>query len=105
VVFVSGDDETGMTVLVDPETIRRNGDLVKMWHLSNHQTMEGYGFIKSQREYGCVVARHRLLAVSIFSEPRGEGKVLSDNLKEDQWLAVPSNCRGQALWKFACSKK
>lgn len=55
---MSGDDETGMTVLVDPETIRRNGDLVKMWHLSNRQTMEGYGFIKSQREYDCVVARH-----------------------------------------------
>lgn len=53
---------------VDPDTIRRNGDLVKMWHLSNRKTMEWYGFIKSQREYDCVEARRRLLAVSIFSE-------------------------------------
>ena len=30
-LFVSGDDEAGMTVYVDPDTIRRNGDLVKMW--------------------------------------------------------------------------
>ena len=65
---MSGDDEAGVTMYVDPDTIRRNGDLVKMWHLSNRKTMEWYGFIKSQREYDCVEARRRLLAVSIFSE-------------------------------------
>lgn len=67
--------------------------------------MEGYGFIKSQREYDCVVARHRLLAVSIFLGHMEEGKMLSDNLKEGQWIAVAPDCGGQALWKFACSKK
>ena len=104
-VFVSGDDEAGMTVYVDPDTLRRNGDLVKMWHLSDRKTMEGYGSIKTQREYDCAAARHRLLAASIYSEHMGQGKLLDDNVKEGQWVPVTPDSSGRSLWKFACSKK
>ena len=104
-VFVTSDDEAGMTVYVDPDTIRRNGDLVKMWHLSDRKTVEAYGSIMSQREYDCAAARHRLLAASILSEQMGRGQVLSDNVQEGQWIPVPPDSRGQALWKFACGKK
>ena len=103
-VFVSGDDEAGMTVYVDPATIRRNGDLVKMWHLSDRKTMEGYGSITSQREYDCAAARHRLLGASIFSGHMGRGQVLEDNLEASQWIPVAPDS-GQALWKIACGKK
>src|ERR1043165_6247663 len=51
--WVCGDDEAEMTVYVDPDTIRRHGDLVKRWHLNDRKTVEGYGSIKSQREYDC----------------------------------------------------
>lgn len=104
-VFVSGDAEAGMTVYVDPDTVRRQGDFVKMWYLSDRKTMEGYGSIKTQREYDCAEARHRLLASSIFSGHMGEGKLLDDNVKEGQWIPVAPESSGQALWKFACGKK
>ena len=104
-VFVSGDDDAGMTVYVDPDTIRRNGDLVKMWYLSDRKTIEGYGSIKTQREYDCAEARHRLLAASIFSGHMGQGQVLDDNLKEGQWVPVAPESSGHALWKLACGKK
>jgi len=104
-VFVSGDDEAGMTVYVDPDTIRRQGDFVKMSHLSDRKIMEGYGSIKTQREYDCAAARHRLLAASIFSGHMGQGELLEDNSKEGQWIPVAPGSSGQALWKFACGKK
>ena len=104
-VVVSGDDDAGMTVYVDPDTIRRNGDLAKMWHLSDRKTLEGYGSIKTQREYDCAEARHRLLAASIFSGHMGQGQVLDDNLKEGQWVPVAPESSGHALWKLACGKK
>ncbi|HSS29385.1 MAG TPA: surface-adhesin E family protein [Nitrospiraceae bacterium] len=104
-VFVSGDDEAGMTVYVDPDTIRRQGDFVKMWHLSNRKTTEGYGSIKTQREYDCAEARHRLLAASIFSGHMGQGKLLEDNVKEGLWMPVAPGSSGHALWKVACGKK
>ena len=104
-VFVSAEDEAGMTMYADPDTIRRNGNLVKMWHLSDRTTTEGYGSIKTQREYDCATARHRLLAASILSEHMGLGTILSDNVKEGQWIPVEPESSGQALWKFACGKK
>lgn len=104
-VFVSSDDEAEMTVYVDPDTIRRSGDLVKMWHLSDRKTVEGYGSIKSQREYDCAAARHRLLAASILSEHMGRGQVLSDNVQEGRWIPVAPDSSGQYLWTFACGKK
>lgn len=104
-VAIAGDDEAGMTVYVDPDTIRRNGDLVKMWHMSDRKTMEGYGSIKTQREYDCAEARHRLLAATIFSGHMGQGTLLDNNLKEGQWITVAPDGGSQALWKFACGKK
>ena len=104
-MFVSNDDEAGMTVYVDPDTIQCNGGLVKMWHLSDRKTMDGYGSIKTQREYDCAQARHRLLAASIFSDHMGQGTLLDDNVKEGQWIPVAPESSGHALWKFACGKK
>jgi hypothetical protein len=52
---VGGNDQIGMTTYADPGTIRRKGDLVKMWQLNDFntiQTVEGYSFLstKKQRE-------------------------------------------------------
>ena len=104
-MFVSDDDEAGMTVYVDPDTIRRNGGLVRMWHLSERKTMEGYGSIKTQREYDCAEARHRLLAASIFSGHMGQGELLEHNIQEGQWIPVAPESNGQDLWNIACGKK
>lgn len=104
-MFVRGDDEAGMTLYVDPHTIQRTGDLVKMWHLSDRKTVEPYGSIKSQREYDCAAARHRLLSASIFSEHMGHGEVRSDNIKEGQWIPVGPESSSHALWKIACGEK
>jgi hypothetical protein len=104
-VFVSGDDAAGMTLYVDPDTIRRTGDLVKMWYLSDLKTVEPYGSITSQREYDCGRVRHRLLSASIFSEHMGRGEVRSDIIKEGQWIPVGPESSSQALWKYACGEK
>jgi len=67
--------------------------------------MEGYGSIKSHREYDCAAARDRLLAAIIFSGQMREGKVLDDNVKDGQWISVAPASSGHALWKLACDKK
>ena len=55
---VSKDVETGQTVYVDPDTIRRNGDMVEMWALYDYKTAQptaGDAFLSSkvQNEYNC----------------------------------------------------
>ena len=48
-----------MTVYVDPDTIRRKGNLVKMWQLIDFKTMQGgrspsrFSSTKIQKEFDC----------------------------------------------------
>src|SRR5262245_33219712 len=65
--LVSGDDSAKLTVYVDRETIRRQGNLVKMWQLYDYmtiQTVAGDSLLSIQRhnEYNCAEPRTRMLA-------------------------------------------
>jgi hypothetical protein len=42
-VKVSDRDETGKMVYVDPATIRRNSNLVKMWQFFDYKTVQTVG--------------------------------------------------------------
>ena len=75
-VFVSGDDEAEMAVYVDPDTIRRHGDLVKRWHLSDRKTVGGYGSIKAQREYDCA---HQFNKVGTDAVRHENQRISTDN--------------------------
>ena len=42
-VKVSDSDEAGKTVYVDPATIRRDSNLVKMWQFYDYETVQTVG--------------------------------------------------------------
>jgi hypothetical protein len=74
-----GETDYGMTVHVDPDTIRHEGDLVKMWELFDHkttQTNEVGLFLsrKDQSEYNCTEERYRVLTFTQFSGNMESGK-------------------------------
>ena len=100
----------GMTVYVDPDTIRHEGDLVKMWELFDHkttQTIEVGLFMsrKDQREYDCTKERYRVLTFTQFSGNMGSGKLGYSNSDEGKWSPVEPRSVGLTLWKYACGKK
>ena len=97
------------TVYADPETIRRKGDLVKMWYLHDFKTTQtvlkkSYLSSRSQDEYDCTEDRHRALATTSFSGNMGSGKVRSSYSIKGKWEPVPPGTITQALWKVACDK-
>jgi len=109
-VAVGGNDQIGMTTYADPGTIRRKGDLVKMWQLNDFktvQTMEGNSFLstKKQREFNCTEERTRILAATQFSGNMGTGEVVWRNANEQKWEPVVPESIGQTLWEFTCGKK
>jgi hypothetical protein len=109
-VKVSDSDEAGMTVYVDPATIRRNRNLVKMWQFYDYktvQTVAGIGFltVKEQWEFDCAEERRRVLALTEFSGNMGSGTVVYTNSEVGKWQPVVPSSIGQLLWKFACAKK
>ena len=109
-VAIGGNDQIGMTTYVNPGTMRRKGDLVKMWQLNDFetvQTVDGNSFLstKKQREFSCAEERTRILAATQFSDNMGNGTVVSVNSNEQKWEPIVPESIGQTLWKFACGKK
>ena len=109
-VLTSGDDAAGLAVYVDPGTIRRKGNLAKMWQLYDYktvQTVAGDSLLSMKRfnEYDCTEERTRMLAYTWFSGNMGSGKVVYSTPDEQQWEPVVLRSINRTLWNVACSKK
>ena len=109
-VLLSKDDEAGMTVFVDPDTIRRKGNLVKVWLLYDYKTAittgrEAVFSTKMQSEYDCIGERVRMNSIFEIAGNMGKGKVVSSSLAEGQWIPIAPETLGKQEWKFACGKK
>jgi len=99
-----------MTVYADPDTIRRKGELVKMWSLYDFKTEQYVRGVlllssKGQIEYDCAEERLRGLAVAEFSGNMGKGTVVYTDSSEGKWIPVAPHGVVQALWKVAYGKQ
>ena len=95
-----------VTNYVDPDTISRKGDLVKMWILADIKSSAGFVWsIKQQREFDCAKDSHRHLATLTFSGPMGKGRVMGSDRDISEWYSVEPGTMPQTLWKVACGKQ
>ena len=72
VVLSPSDSAGGYSVYVDPDTIRREGEMVTMWHLADFQTRQtvneaSFLSLKMQAQYDCTYLRWRRQALTNFS--------------------------------------
>jgi hypothetical protein len=108
-VKVGDGDEAGRTVYVDPATIRRNSNLVKMWQFYDYKTVQTVGgvrflSIKEQWEFDCAEERSRVLALKEFSGNMGSGTVVYTNSQVGKWIPVMPGSIGRTVWAVACTK-
>jgi hypothetical protein len=109
-VLVSGNDEVGLKVYVDPATLRRNGSLVKMWQLHDYKTVQTVAgdsllSMKQFNEYDCTEARTRMLGYTWFSGNKGNGNVVYSTMEQLPWEPVVPRTINGTLLKVACEKK
>jgi len=97
------------TVYVDPTTIRREGNLVTMWQLTDFMWTQG-GLIgrrflstKTHKQFDCVAKRLRLLAYTEFSRRMEIGIAHDGYVDQDTWLPVEPESINQVLWEVACN--
>ena len=108
-VKVSDRDEAGKTVYVDPATIRRNSNLVKIWQFFDYKTVQTVGgtrFLsnKEEWEFDCVEGRSRSLGLKEYSGNMGSGTVVYTNSQVGKWLPVVPGSIGHIVWNVACQK-
>ncbi len=100
------------TVYIDPATIRREGNLVTLWQLTDfvwmQRGMKGFSrFLstKTNKQFDCVTRRLRLLAFTVFSRRMGTGIPAAGYVDEGTWLPVEPESLNHALWEVACDTK
>lgn len=108
-VLSQDDSGIGITVYVDLATIRKSGDKIKMWGLTDYksamESAEGrYLSKKSRWEYDCKEEQMRLLAMSTYSENMGSGKILFLGSALLVWDPVVPGSIEEKFWRAACDK-
>jgi hypothetical protein len=98
------------TVYADPDSIRRKGELVKMWILYDYKTLQsatGVAHLSDsiQLEANCTEKLQRSLAYTWWSGNMREGTVVFNHSGEGNWIPIGSGTVGHTLWSFACRKK
>lgn len=98
------------TVYVDPATIRRSGDMAKLWSLidlkSPQRNKGSAPFLssKTQQEFHCKEERFRILYLSLHSGKMGNGDVVYSENVLDKWTPVPPESGAEGFWDVACGK-
>jgi len=96
------------TIYIDPDTIRREGNLVTVWQLVDFKTMQGgrsptrFYSTKTLKQFDCGEKRFRLLAFMDFTDGMGAGIPDYGYVDKDNWLAVEPESVNQALWEVMC---
>jgi len=107
-VLVDGNNKA--KVYVDPETISRNGEVVKVWVLDDLKTAHTRGFntflsTRAQEEHDCAKKRFRLVDIEQFAGNMGTGNSIYKKSGESAWAPIPRETMAQSVWKFVCGKR
>ena len=108
------DEQLGLTIYINPDSIRVNSNQVRMWILHNFTTAQttqaGTTFMSAtvHREYDCATERTRVLATTKYAGKMASGKSVSTRTYDDpEWVSVgplEPDTIAQALWTMACGK-
>jgi hypothetical protein len=98
----------GTEMYVDRSTIRRSGNLARMWDLWDFKSahaFEGkpYLSVRNQYEYDCAGRRARMVSTRGFSQHMGQGVQIASGDDVLKWESV-DNTVFMNQWKAACAR-
>lgn len=96
-----------ITTYADPATIRREGNMVEMWTLSDYKAPDSLQYMSRvyQHEYDCKEERIRVLYMAFHTGNMGGGATDVVLSHPTDWTPVPPGSTNEVLWKFACGKR
>ena len=101
----------GYDAYVNLSTIRRIGNKVKVWTLTDYKKIQKeideQAYLSSSIQQGldCEAETHSFLYIMRYSDNMGGGKVISSEGMSGMDYPIPPDSIGEALWKIACSNK
>ena len=91
---------------IDPETIRKDGNLVRVWQLTDfkQRNKEGELSRRTRTEYDCKQERRRLLSLSTHSEPMAGGTTVANFTPDANWNEIPPGSVSEVFLKIVCAR-
>ena len=101
-----GSDTNGYTYYIDPTTIRKDGNVHKVWELHEREQPKQDGEMSRlvKFEYDCKTERRSILFASTHSEPMGKGKTIwsTSSAIAIDWREIPPGTVGWAVMNRVC---
>lgn len=97
----------GTTFYIDPLTIKKDGDLRRVWQLLElaKKAPDGELSRRSLFEYDCKSERHRILDTTRHSGPKAGGKVLGTGGEDLEWRYIAPGTIVARFLKTVCDPK
>ena len=91
---------------IDPTTIRRDGNLRKVWAMTNLRVRDKDGELsrRTRVEYDCKQERARTLFISTHVDPMAQGETLINASLTGEWGEVPPNSVQSIELSMVCAK-
>jgi hypothetical protein len=91
---------------IDPATIRKDGNLVRVWSLTNLKQRHKDGELSSRSriEYDCKQERLKFLSMTEHSGPMASGTELRSAIGDGQWSDIPPGSLSETVLKIVCAK-
>ena len=94
---------------IDPGTIRKNGNLVRVWEIHDYKSRQKKVFgelsTRFRALYDCRQERVQILSLSSHSGPMARGSTLFQTLTGDgTWLDIPPASMSEDTLKIVCAK-
>jgi hypothetical protein len=110
--WVQINNKENLTTYIDPKTIEKTGNIVKMWGIvdlkESRKEQEGKSFLsaKGLQEYDCKTEQTRKVSLALFSGNMGAGEVVHTYSDADKWAWTPLTPGSitESMWKTACGK-
>lgn len=109
--YMSSSPNNTDNIYIDHATIRKSGNLAKMWFLIDYkatQTVGEYSFLSEMRqlEFDCKTEKTRVTATAFNKENMGRGAtVLYDGDVQGKWNILPPGSVGEQQLKIACGEE
>jgi hypothetical protein len=102
-----------LTTYIDPATISKTDDMVRMWGVvdlkESKKEQEGKSFLsaKGLQQYDCKAMQIRKISLDLYSKNMGVGEIVHTYADADKWKWTPvtPGSIAEVMWKTACGKK
>ncbi len=103
-------EANGATLYVNPDTIERDGDTVKVWSLLDYRTSQSfdrssYLSAKLQDDFNCQEGKVRILNGRYYPMNWGYGPSINKEGIVSEWSPIVPNSKEVLLFNYTCGKK